>query len=81
MIRLTDAEIGAIDIDCGMSEIDGTEPFSSYKYEHHLLKAQSKKVVEWGDEDCTEHDHHPIISGFSRFMCWECRQALLEEVK
>ena len=48
MIQLTDEEIGAIDIGCGMSEIDGTEPYYSYKYEYHLLKAQLKKVVKWG---------------------------------
>lgn len=39
-------------------------------------KAQLKKVVEWGDGDCTEHDHGMITSGFSRHMCWECWQEM-----
>ena len=76
MIRLTDEEIGAIDIGCGMSEMDGTEPYYSYKYEYHLPKAQLKKVGEWGDGICEEHKHF-----CERWHCRECRQALLEEVK
>lgn len=46
MIRLTNKEIEKIDIHCGMSEADGTEPFTPYKYEHHLLEAQIKKILK-----------------------------------
>jgi len=83
MIQLTDEEIGAIDIGCGMSEIDGTEPFYSYKYEYHLIKAQLKKVYNWGHEDCphhaaTRHIDKPLNRKFQCAVCW---QALLEEIK
>jgi len=40
-----------------------------------------QQVVEWGEEECTEHDHslHPsTIPTPSRFNCYECRQELKE---
>ena len=46
MIRLDDKEIEKIDTHCGMSEVDGSEPFTPYKYEHHLLEAQIKKILK-----------------------------------
>ena len=55
-MRLTDEEIGEIDIHCGMSEADGTEPFTRYKYEHHLLKAQLKKVFDEVDRVYNKED-------------------------
>ena len=67
---LTDKEIEAIDIGCGMSEIDGTEPFSSYKYEHHLLKAQLKKA----------HDKIVAMVDDGYFL-EDILKALLEETK
>lgn len=79
MIKLTDEEIGVVDIHCGMSEIDGSEPFTSYKYEHHLLKAQLKKVGEWGNKPCP---HDPWVhDDAKRAGCKRCWQTLLEEVE
>ncbi len=78
---LTDKQIEAIDIHCGMTEIDGSEPFSTYKYEHHLLKAQLKKVYELGNGECTEH--HAAYT--PKHQCVQCMssiwQALLEEIE
>jgi len=80
-LLLTDEEIGAIDIDCGMSEIDGTEPYYSYKYEYHLLKAQLKKVVDILYERstaCSAPNPWEIMSIVFTKEEW---QAILEEVK
>ncbi len=48
---------------------------------HNMLqrKAQLKKVVEWGDEDCP-HNPKPIRLKVKRgcLMCW---QSLLDEIK
>ena len=51
MRLLNGEEIDALDVACGMSEIDGTEPYHPKKYEHTLLKAQYqqdlKDFIEW----------------------------------
>ncbi len=44
-----------------------------------LNKAQLKKVVEWGDEECLEHGWG--AEDTARKRCWSCWQVLLEEVK
>lgn len=54
--------------------------FNILEWQDAIARAQLKKVVEWGNQDCTEHDHTPIVSGFSRFMCWECTGELLKIV-
>ena len=56
--------------------------------EHNLpkiLKAQLKKVVEWGDEECFKH---PFTSDLKeeeynrkRHRCPECWQSLLKELE
>ncbi len=79
-VGLTDEEIEAIDIHCGMSEIDGSEPFIRYKYEHHLNKAQIKKVVEFIGKrrnGCQLNDEEVEC----RLCLSELLKALLEEVK
>lgn len=42
-----------------------------------VAKVQLKKVVEWGNERCIEHD----LEGYDRRECSQCWQSLLEEVK
>ena len=75
MIRLTDKEISPF-VEVMQEEakvdIDG------------LLKAQLKKVVEWGDEDCFDHNgarRREQGWHIKRRVCPECWQTLLEEVK
>ncbi len=48
-ILLTDEQIEAIDIQCGMDEIGHmtTSTPKGYDYEHRLLKAQLLKACEW----------------------------------
>ena len=82
MIQLTDEEI--------KQAIEARFPFM-YPQEEEVCrltaKAQLKKVVEWRNEECTEHDHTINISGFDHKVlvihndCEECWQALLEEAK
>ncbi len=72
MIRLTDEEILELDemcFECGQHD------------DSEVAKAQLKKVVEWGDEPCIEHEHGKRVDAVPRKHCSECWQALLEEVK
>ena len=50
-----------------------------------VTKAQLKRVVEWGDEDCEEHPYTSRSKGEAynrkRHRCPQCRQVLLDEVK
>ena len=39
---MSDEQINEIDIGCGLSEINGSQPFYPLKYEHTLLKAQAE---------------------------------------
>jgi len=39
---MNDEQINEIDIGCGLSEINGSQPFYPLKYEHTLLKAQAE---------------------------------------
>jgi len=48
-ILLKDEEIHEIDIECGLSEINNSEPYYPLKYEHNLLRAQLNKIVEEGE--------------------------------
>ncbi len=41
-------------------------------------KAQLKKVVEWGEEDCTDRSHSGTMPRRSCGFCW---QSLLEEIR
>lgn len=45
-----------------------------------IAKTQLKKVVEWGDEACSDKEHHPHYDHMLRRACPMCWQALLEEV-
>ncbi len=84
-LRLTDEEIEAWLFD----RLGGGNKFEQFNrlFCQDFAKAQLKKVVEWRNEECTEHSHTINISGVDRKMivmhndCEECWQALLEEVK
>ena len=41
-----------------------------------VARAQVKRVGEWGDEPCTEHD----IEGYLKRECSQCWQSLKEEL-
>ena len=66
---INDEEIEEIDIDCGMTEIDGSQPHYPLKYEHRLLQAQNdktykdtlKQFVKW-------IDNHSIITSKDSLM-------------
>ncbi len=87
MIRLTDEEIiGAIDKANGGSEWrDGWEIQDVLEeQDRSIAKAQLKKVGEWGDENCEEHNmdmRKRKGEVVKRQYCPWCWLALLEEVK
>jgi len=43
-------------------------------------QAQLKKMVEWGEEVCTDKSHHPHYDCMYRHYCISCWKALLKEV-
>ncbi len=59
---------------------------------HEEAKAQAKKMVKWGDDDCTEHGHFHTAEllteyggskatyPYERHECPECWQQLKKEV-
>ena len=63
---------------------DGVTPDRAQE-DDALLRAQLKKVVEWRNEECTEHSHTINISGIDHRVivmhndCEECWQNILEE--
>ena len=76
MILLTDEEMG--DLLC--LEKEYTYPCSNGSFTstvdcRAIAKAQRKKVVEWGGEDCVEHRSE----GYLRRECSQCWQTLLRE--
>ena len=53
-----------------------------------VAKAQLKQMVEWGNEECSDHSHFDSKDGGMllsttkiRGECYFCWQSLLEEVK
>ena len=48
--------------------------------ERQVAKAQLKKVVEWGDEVCSDETHHPHYDCMYKRCCSSCWQALLKEI-
>ena len=50
-----------------------------------VAEAQLKKVIEWGNQQCTTHANCGtsgiLTTGWYRKECPKCWQALLEEVK
>ena len=73
---LTDEEITKA-FNHGVRHGDGTYPPEA------IAKAQLKKVVEWGEEECFEHPYKSNIKSEEynrkRHRCFECWQSLLEE--
>ena len=77
MIRLTDEEIGNL-----------LDPDREYKYPRsdgsevwlidcrQVAKATLKKVVEWGEEECTGHGNYQY--SLKRRQCAVCWQALCQ---
>ena len=72
---LTDEEIQVI---FDRAKRTPTAPVDCYICRKNLAKAQLKKVVEWGNEDCP----HNTPSGRVKFAreCHLCWQTLLKEV-
>ena len=74
MILLTDEEIK------GALRFMGEDVGGHNWYEHTekaIAKSQLKKVVEWGDEDCTDRSQSGTMKKRECGFCW---QALLEEI-
>ncbi len=88
MILLNNEDINTV-ID-EWAEIDDASSKTDVEIEaekhHAIVKAQLKLVVEWRNEECTEHSHSMNISGIEHKMivmhndCEKCWQALSEEV-
>ena len=51
---------------------------SSIVLEVSLVKAQARKLVRWGDEECTGHGGYQY--SLHRRQCSQCWQALKEEI-
>lgn len=81
MIRLTDEEIQVALEDELDENLFKEKGFATNSKELFIAKAQLKKVVEWGDMPCVEHEHGALQGYYMRRLCKECWQALLEEVK
>jgi len=75
MMLLTDEEKS-------IYELYGTEGLAGYNMDG-LLKAQLRKVYEWGNEECP-HKWEDFYSGEKRprstRQCPKCWQAILEEI-
>ena len=59
-------------------DYDSCETLSTFDV-HPLLKAQLKKVVGWGEEECAGHEGYQY--SLQRRQCSECWQSLLKEVE
>ena len=81
MILLSDEEI-LVAINSGRKASDGIllqVPPEYMRDKRSCLKAQLKKVVEWGEEVCREHDK--TMRRAQRRFCDECWQSLLKEIE
>ena len=78
MIKLTQEEMDKV-----ANAVDGNKYQTTADYWDAIIsdtcKAQSKKVVEWGDETCKEHQ----VSNNTqrRRECTQCWQSLLKEIE
>lgn len=84
MIRLTKEEIIA-EHNKNAKWAKGNE--NLLECEGAVAQAQLKKVIEWRNAECTEHNHTINISGFNHKVivmhndCEKCWQGLLGETK
>lgn len=46
-----------------------------------MNKAQLKKVWDWGDEACSDKEHHPRYDHMLKRVCPICWQVLLKEIE
>ena len=71
MILLSEAEKGEI--------VGGCKEW--FQIPDRVVKAQLKKVVEWGNEECREHKYYPQPPYWPRRRCNECWESLLKETE
>ena len=57
-----------------------TDELPSMRVRQSIVKAQAKKIYEWGNEDCP-HTHDILLHIYSKRQCEECWQVLYEEIK
>ena len=77
MILLSPEEIKEVYHSCSVGG------FIRSEVEKAIARAQLKKVVEWGNEDCTEHGFiitEEVLKYPPRHQCPKCWQVLRKEV-
>ncbi|MCP4595624.1 hypothetical protein [Neptuniibacter sp.] len=84
-IILTDEQIEAIDIQCGMDEIGHitTSTPKGYDYEHRLIKAQLRQVVQNREIQCQscEANCGEMICGKRSRVAEECWNVWFNQLK